>query len=229
MILKFLFHLALACQALAQYSDDNDYNDRRSDGNERCFEHEEFPEPSECCTRAHWINQYLVRPCRFSNTPRSGQHQEQETCSVSCGVYRINIGILNDQVNSVRLYRPARLRGYGDEDWKRTMVTALKLCKRRITSMVGKRVMEAREMEQCDEANDIFAECLDEQLFLQCPPRVWIRTKGCELSKSHLVQGCPFRSLTDETKKQRKDRYDRNRGNGGNDGNDQGDETMVDV
>ncbi|XP_065086688.1 uncharacterized protein LOC135708497 [Ochlerotatus camptorhynchus] len=218
----------ISFSVLAQYNDYTDYNDRRSDGNEQCFEHEEFPEPSECCTRPHWINQYLVRPCRFSNTPRGGQRQEQETCSVSCGVYRINMGILNNQVNSVRLFRPSRLRGYGDEDWKRTVLSALKLCKRRITSMVGIRIREGQEMEQCDEANDVFADCLDEQLFLQCPERVWIRTSGCDLSKSHLMQGCPFRSLTEQTKRQRDDRYNRNRRRGGSDGYGQDDRNQYD-
>lgn len=74
--------------------------------------------------------------------------------------------LLNNQVNSVRVFRPARLRAYGDEDWKQTVASALKLCKKRITSMVGNRVREGREAEQCQEANDVFADCLDGQLFL---------------------------------------------------------------
>nr|XP_019536842.2 general odorant-binding protein 67-like [Aedes albopictus] len=218
MVSKLWIILAFVGSALAQSDDYYDTN-RRSRGNdERCYEHDQFPEPSECCTRPLWINQYLVRPCRFSNVQRDGYRQEHEACSVSCGVYRINMELLNNQVNSVRVFRPARLRAYGDEDWKQTVASALKLCKKRITSMVGNRVREGREAEQCQEANDVFADCLDGQLFLQCPARVFIRTQGCEQAKSHLMEGCPYRSLTHATEKHRNDWYDRNQWNGAGNG-----------
>ncbi|EAT48848.1 AAEL000139-PA [Aedes aegypti] len=218
MFQKFWILLAFVGPALT-HSDDYYDSNRRSRGyNERCYQHEQFPEPSECCTRPLWINQYLVRPCRFSNVQRDGYRQEHEACSVSCGVYRINMEMLNNQVNSVRIFRPARLRAYGDEDWKRTVAAALKLCKKRITSMVGSRAREGREAELCEEANDVFADCLDGQLFLQCPARVFIRTEGCELAKSHLLDGCPYRSLTDTTERHRNDWYDRNQWNGASNG-----------
>ncbi|XP_062550145.1 uncharacterized protein LOC134214884 [Armigeres subalbatus] len=223
MVQKLCILLVLIGPALTQYYDYYEGNRRSRGNNQQCYQHEEFPEPSECCTRPLWINQYLVRPCQFSNVKRDGQRQEHETCSVGCGVYRINMDMLNNQVNRVRVFRPARLRGYGDEDWKRTVVAALKLCRKRLTSMVGNRVREGREAELCEQANDVFADCLDGQLFLQCPARVWIRTEGCELSKSHLMEGCPFRSLTDATEKRRDEWYDRNQWNGNGGRHDQDD------
>ncbi|XP_058828246.1 uncharacterized protein LOC131688111 [Topomyia yanbarensis] len=161
---------------------------------EACFEHTEFPNPNECCTRPIWVNRYMLRACRFTTSETDNYRKEFGSCSASCGLYKINVTLVDNQVNRVRLFKPANIET-ADTDWLEKITSSLRLCKSKITSVIGRHVSENMEMKMCEHAKDVFDDCLNSQLFLHCPIRSWIHNEGCDMAKSHLMEDCPYKSL----------------------------------
>lgn len=74
--------------------------------------------------------------------------------------------MVNNRVEVVRLFKPINLKSGSDQQWRQTISKSLKLCKEKITRMVGQRAQERREQEQCEKAVVVFEDCLYAQMFL---------------------------------------------------------------
>ncbi|XP_039436867.1 general odorant-binding protein 67-like [Culex pipiens pallens] len=168
---------------------------RGQSGDESCFEHRDMADPNECCTRPMWVNRYMLKPCRYATSETETYRNDFDSCSVTCGVFKINMTMVNNRVEIVRLFKPTNLKAGSDQQWRQTISKSLKLCKEKITRMVGQHAQEHREQEQCEKAAVVFEDCLYAQMFLNCPERSWIRNDGCDMVKNHLMEGCPYESL----------------------------------
>ncbi|XP_053687114.1 general odorant-binding protein 67-like [Sabethes cyaneus] len=164
---------------------------------ETCYNHEEFPNPNECCTRPQWVNRYMLRTRRFFTSEVDNYREDKSSCTAKGGMYKIVVTLVDDRVNDVRLFKPRQLGNGENPQWEKMIVDVLKLCKNKITAVIGRQIGDDDTKQMCQLQSDIFEDCLNGQMFLRCPSNSWYESEGCGMAKAHLMQGCPYKSLAD--------------------------------